>query len=579
MPTLRWTRWILVAAFVAPTLARAQGALLIARGDAAWDAKRYPEALAAYDSVVRADSAASSRSVYRLGVLKSWNNELREAIALHRLYVRLEPRDLEGLVGLARVYAWDSRFATSVATYDSVLAREPDYRDAAFGRATALAWWGKLDASVAAYDAWIRTHANDTEAELGRARVLSWAGRLDEALAVYERVAARSGAAAEAEKGIARVTGWRGDLERSEQLWRAMTAKYPDDPETWVGLGQVLRWMGRPFAARDALNQAVKVRPQYDDARSQLRWVRAEIEWSGSWTFIATTDSEHNDGNVFSFGADGPLGQNSRLSVRALTRSNTSPFASGASQTLRVGAQWQLDSGRTSLRAELGAAQISFTPPGVVSRSFSPFVGGARLRTQMATRVTVSAGVARDAFDDVVTTMREQLVLNTLDGDVTVSLPSRVSLFAYLASSSAAGDTLESNSRLTLGGSARWTVRRGIALSVNARTASWSHPAFGSYFAPQRFSVAELAGRWERNGDLGLIASAEAAVGRQSIQFEQDPASSRMTPRISGTLGWRAAPGREVMLTGLVANVASPGTVAQSDYQYSALTLSARFTR
>ncbi len=576
---MRSLRWILTTTIVAPTLLLAQGATVVARGDAAWDAKRYPEALAAYDSVVRADSAASSRAVYRLGVLKSWNNELREAIALHRLYVRLEPRDLEGLVGLARVYSWDSRFATSVATYDSVLAREADYRDAAFGRATALAWWGKLDASVAAYDAWIRTHANDTEAELGRARVLSWAGRLDEALAVYERVAARSGAAAEAEKGIARVTGWRGDLERSEELWRAMTTKYPDDPETWVGLGQVLRWLGRPFAARDALDQALKVRPQYDDARSQLRWVRAEIEWSGAPAFIATTDSEHNDGTAFSFGADGPLGRESRVNARALFRSNSSPFASGASQTVRVGAQWQPNGGRTTLRADLGTAHVSFAPLGGVSRSFSPFVGGARVRSQMATRVTVSGGVSRDAFDDVVTTMREQLVLTTLDGDVTVSLPSRVSIFAYMASSSAAGDTVQSNRRTTIGGSARWTVRRGISLAVNARTASWDHPAYGSYFAPQRFSVAELAGRWERNGDLGLIASAEAAAGRQSIRFEQDPSSSRMTPRISGTLGWRAAPGREVMLTGLVANVASPGTVAQSDYQYSALTITARFTR
>jgi tetratricopeptide (TPR) repeat protein len=575
----RANRWALAVATFLPALVLAQGATVVARGDAAWDAKRYPEALAAYDSVVRADSAASSRAVYRLAVLRSWNNELREAIALHRLYVRLEPRDLEGLVGLARVYAWDSRFATSVATYDSVLAREADYRDAAFGRATALAWWGKLDASVAAYDAWIRTHANDTEAELGRARVLSWAGRLDEALAVYERVAARSGAAAEAEKGIARVTGWSGDLERSEELWRAMTAKYPDDPETWVGLGQVLRWLGRPFAARDALDQALKLRPQYDDARSQLRWVRAETGWSVSPTFTATTDSEYNDGTVFSIGADGSLGEESRVNARAVFRSNSSPVASGASQTVRVGAQWQPNRGRTTLRADIGAAQVSFTAPGGVNRRFSPFVGGARAGAQVTTRVTVSGGVARDAFDDIVTTMREELVLTTADGDITVSLPSRVSLFAYLASSSAAGDTGESNSRLTVGGSARWTVRRGIALSLNARTASWSHPAFGSYFAPQWFSVAELAGRWERHGDLGLIASAEAAVGRQSIRFEQDPSSSQMTPRISGTLGWRAAPGREVMLTGLVANVASPGTVAQSDYQYSAFTISARFTR
>jgi tetratricopeptide (TPR) repeat protein len=268
MPTGRRTLCALALAIL-PHLAQAQQspalAAVVARGDAAWTAERHDLAYAIYDSVVSADSAFSSRAVYRLGTLRSWRNELREAIQLHQLYVRLEPRDLEGRVGLARVYSWASRFEASIATYDTVLAREADYRDAAFGRATALAWWGKLDEAIAAYDAWIKAHPTDTEAELGRAQVLSWAGRLDEALAVYEK-AAKSGNTAEAEKGIARVTAWRGDVEGSERLWRAATVKYPRDAETWVGLGQVLRWMGRPFAARDALEHALVVKPSNDDA-------------------------------------------------------------------------------------------------------------------------------------------------------------------------------------------------------------------------------------------------------------------------------------------------------------------------
>jgi tetratricopeptide (TPR) repeat protein len=553
-------------------------AALVSRGDAAWTAERHDEAFAAYDSVVRADSAFSSRAVYRLGTLRSWRNELREAIQLHQLYVRLEPRDLEGRVGLARVYSWASKFETSIATYDTVLAREADYRDAAFGRATALAWWGKLDEAIAAYDAWIRTHPTDTEAELGRARVLSWAGRLDEALAVYEK-AAKSGNAAEAEKGIARVTAWRGDVEGSERLWRDATVKYPRDAETWVGLGQVLRWMGRPFAARDALEQALEVRPSNDDARTQLRWVRAEIGQSAAPSFVHTSDSEHNDGDALIVAADAAVGNHVRAGARGAWKSNSSPSGSGTSVALRGAADWQPGDGAMGVRGDLGFSSMSARRGVAPSRSFTTVVGGVRGRARFLERIRVGLGYSRDAFDDVVSTMTEGLSIATLDGDVSVSLPSRVTLSAFAASSKARGDTIAANSRASWGANVRWMPRRDIALMSNMRTLSWEHPAYGTYFAPQRFTLLELAARWERPVDLGWLAAAEFGFGSQSIRFENDPATKRNVPRGSVSFGWRPQPGREIMVTWLFANVASAATLASSEYSYRALTITGRLTR
>jgi tetratricopeptide (TPR) repeat protein len=577
------TRWIdpraLLAAVTLATSASAQGAgaNALARGDAAWTAQDFDAAYIAYDSVVRADST-QSRAVYRLGVLTSWRNDLTEAIRLHQLYVRLEPQDLEGRVGLARVYSWASKFATSVATFDTVLAREADYRDAAFGRATALAWWGKLDESIAAYDAWIRTHPSDTEAELGRARVLSWAGRLDEALAVYERLA-KAGNPAEAEKGIARVTAWRGELEKSEQLWNAVTGKYPRDPEVWVGLGQTLRWMGRPFASRDALEQALKVRPQYEDAHTQLRWVRAEINPSASPTYTRSTDSEHNDGNTFAVRADAAVGTKARAGVRAQFRGNTSPSGSGNSTSLRASGEVQPGDGKYALRGELGVTSMTSKVGVVESPSYTIVVGGVRGRTTLGERVRVGGGVSRDAFDDIVLTMREGLGITTLDADASVTLPRRTTLSAFASTSSASGDTIASNSRTTAGASLRWTPRRDIALMANVRTFGWDHPAYGTYFAPQRFTLAELAARWERPVDLGWLAAAEFGFGSQSIRFENDDASKRSVPRGSVMLGWRPVPGREVTLTWLFANVASASTLKESEYSYRALTITAKLTR
>jgi tetratricopeptide (TPR) repeat protein len=580
--TIRRTLVSLLALAALPHLARAQQspalAALAARGDAAWTAERHDDAFVAYDSLVRADSSFSSRAVYRLGTLRSWRSELREAIQLHQLYVRLEPRDLEGRVGLARVYAWASKFDASIATYDTVLAREADYRDAAFGRATALAWASRLDESIAAYDAWIRTHPTDVEAELGRARVLSWAGRLDEALAVYEK-AAKSGNAVEAEKGIARVTGWSGDLEASERLWRATTVKYPRDPETWVGLGQVLRWMGRPFAARDALEQALVVKPSYDDARSQLRWVRSEIGRSAAPSYVHTTDSEHNDGDAFSMALDAAVSTNARAGVRGAWRSNSSPAGSGSSIALRGAGDWQPGDGAMVFRGDLGISSMSAKRGVGASRSFTTLVGGVRMRTRLLDRFRVGLGYSRDAFDDVVLTMTEGLAIGTLDADVSVALPSRVTLSVSAATSRAKGDTITANGRTSATASARWMPRRELALMVNARTFGWDQPAYGIYFSPQRFTLMELAARWERPVDLGWLAAAEFGFASQSIRFESDPATKRNVPRGSVSLGWRPEPGREIVVTWLFANVASAATLATSDYSYRAITITGRLTR
>ncbi|MEW5916405.1 MAG: hypothetical protein AB1762_08365, partial [Gemmatimonadota bacterium] len=63
----------------------------------------------AYREVVRRDSSASSRAVYRLAVFLAEDGDFRDAIALHLHYTALEPNDMEGELGLARTYAWAGR--------------------------------------------------------------------------------------------------------------------------------------------------------------------------------------------------------------------------------------------------------------------------------------------------------------------------------------------------------------------------------------------------------------------------------------------------------------------------------------
>jgi tetratricopeptide (TPR) repeat protein len=148
---------------------------LIAAGDAAWVAREHDAARTAYAAVVRRDSSYS-RAVFRLGTLLAWKNSLDEALTLYRLYSRLEPRDADGPLAVARTLAWASRYGEAVALYDSLLARDRHMQGAVLGRAQTLAWSGKLRESMDAYEAWLRGHPSDADAWCGLAAALHWSG-------------------------------------------------------------------------------------------------------------------------------------------------------------------------------------------------------------------------------------------------------------------------------------------------------------------------------------------------------------------------------------------------------------------
>lgn len=271
----------------------------IRAGDSAWTEGRFPAARDAYARALGLDSLKSSRSVYRLAVLNTWDGNLPGAIPLFALYVRLEPRDEEGRIALAKAYAWNGNTTAAVATYDSILARDPTYRDAALGAARSLIWAGRFDTALARYDKWLTDNPRDVEAGLARARSLAWAGRLRESERAYTALGA-GGENLETQKGIAMVAAWRGDLSRSERLWRELSVVAPRDAEVWVGLAQVLRWSGRSEAARTALHRALVADPANPDAREQMRWVRAELGWTVEPGGHAIWDSDQNQSRLAS---------------------------------------------------------------------------------------------------------------------------------------------------------------------------------------------------------------------------------------------------------------------------------------
>jgi len=534
----------LVALFLTASAVVAQSvsndlAARVAAGDAAWERSDHIAAFAAYDAVVRADTAFSTRALFRLAALHAWADRFDAAIACHRAYVRLEPDDLEGRVAYGRTLAWASRFGESVAVYDEVLARDARYRDASLGKAVTLAWWG----------------------------------RYNEALAIYDALAT-AGDAVEARKGRARVLAWRGDLGLAETEWRAITVDHPRDASAWVGLAQVLRWAGRPFAAKDALEHALAITPTDRDVQQQLRWVRAETNPQIGFSLTLAEDSEGNRLSAWELRDVISAGTNVRL-TGSLRSSSTgaASLTNAATGSAKARVEWQPGTGVWTTTVEMGAVRI----PAITAAERTTFIGGVRAAGRVGTRYRVSGGVGREAFDEVRTTVDDQVIYSGVDADAGYAATERLSLGVAVSGGVAAGRTVES-SRTTALLAARLSLSHGFGTALTHREVAWSEPAYGVFFAPQRWALTEASLSWNRPGDLGWIAGADVGIGAQGVRFESDPLTNRIVPRAALRGGWRPVPGREVLATIVYANVAGAGAITASEYRYAALTLSGRWT-
>lgn len=111
------------------------------------------------------------------------------------------------------------------------------------------------------------------------AHALKALGRLAEALAAYERARKAAPASAVAEHNLA---GVLGDLQRfaeSEAAAQRAFAKGLDAPETWLVHARALQGLGETDEAARAYEEAIRRRPAYADALSdlaQLIWMRTE---------------------------------------------------------------------------------------------------------------------------------------------------------------------------------------------------------------------------------------------------------------------------------------------------------------
>jgi len=544
----------------------------LARADSAWEAGAYLQATALYEAILARDPS-SRISLYRLATLRSWDNRFDEGIALFRRYVALEPNYTEGRLALARTIAWSGNYSSSIAIYDSVLAREPTNRDAVLGRAQTLAWAGSLGEALSAYKQWLAAHPTDRVASIEFARALAWNGQMDEAETMYAQLA-RTGNA-NAKKGLARVIGWRGDLERSERTWRQVLVTDPADPEALTGLAQVLSWQGRQSDAETALQAALRSNPAYGDARALLRWVQADLRPSVSIAGVSVNDSDKNRSTslVLDYAAGAPW--NGTFGARYIERWANFAAIDSRADAASVFGRWQPSSSSWQLRAEAGVTRHSSTFVPATARQQTIANGSLRVSGGVGRSLTVGLLALRAPFDETALMIASGVVSSEIAAEGELALPARFTLSGAASRARLTGGTRE-NERNAFSSTLRWTHNRRWSLGVGARQFGYDTTSSDGYFAPKKYTLAEVIGRGRLGGNLGWNVDGDVGIGQQKIDFFGSSAGSRLAERFALTAGYRFDPAHEVSASGSYANVAGPGQTSGSEYKYYTFSLRAR---
>jgi len=235
-------------------------------------------------------------------------NERPEALQTHRRILARDPRNIDSLRAITRLYMEDRRWRECLEAVEDLLRVRPNEAAALEMKGDALANLGRRPEALAAYEAAEAVDPTDENLRqkieevrvdvpglLSRALIASASGNYAKALSLFDDILEvepsnvnaligkavayrRSGKPQEALNCLDLVLGVQpgnasallnrgnillaqGDAEAALESFERLTQLYPNDEEAWAGRGEVLLRMGRDDDAQQAFAEALKLSP------------------------------------------------------------------------------------------------------------------------------------------------------------------------------------------------------------------------------------------------------------------------------------------------------------------------------
>jgi len=564
-----------------------------AEGERAWNEGDQEAARRAYERLLSAEPD-NEIALHRLALLHAWDDETETALGYFDRLLATNPDNVAARVDRARALAWAGRETEAVAALDELLAERPRYAPAMKARAQFLAWAGEFDRALQGYDELVSGMDADRPIRQERAKVLAWAERYEESLSSWDslvvaapqdvetrvgRAAARTFAGdidgaeedyrraleidstnVEALQGLARAQSWDGRLVAGEATYRRAVAFDDGSAAALVGLAQNLRWQGRNAAALEILERARRLEPGNADVREQLQWVRVNTSPRARLSQATEEDSDGNDMRTTTLTAEfNPV---PRLSVRTdlYRRDVDAPGLEREALGARVTGTWQMEPG-WSLSLGGGLSEND----GVGDDRIPSW--RASISTPARYALTGSVAVGASALDG--TAALADLGVEVRQLEVDAAWANSAGLRVSAAGGVADFRGSEPNRRTSGSLGIRQRLGPAWTTGVIVRAFAFEKDLGDGYFDPDFFGLVEASLGW--SVELGSwTLRLEGAPGVQRVGSEGDAAGAIRT---SGRLAWRAAPGRELWVSGgwSSAGLQRLSATGGADYRYEVL--------
>jgi Flp pilus assembly protein TadD len=247
---------------------------------------RLEEAAARYAAAIALRPGRASAH-NNLGTVRQAEGRLEEAAGHYAEAVRLEPRYGEAHRNLGLVLQGLNRNDEALAHLQEAVRLEPGSAVAHDALGTALLRQRRGDESVAEYRAAIVADAGYAEAHNNLGFALESLGRLDAAIVAY-RAALRLGPQASLPRdNLGRALYSRANQFHTQNRLEEAVAQYlealafvsaPRAAEVHNDLGVALAGLGRLPEAREHFRVALRIRPDFPDARANLSRASGKVE-------------------------------------------------------------------------------------------------------------------------------------------------------------------------------------------------------------------------------------------------------------------------------------------------------------
>jgi tetratricopeptide (TPR) repeat protein len=211
---------------------------------------------------------SSAEAQQRLGMVLQLEHRFPEAEACFRGALQRDPDYVEALIGLGQVEALRGDVAPALKHFETAIEIEPHLPKAHFSLGRLFESQGKVDDALAEYFRTLELEPNNTEVSLNVAAIQLANHQPDQALSRLDRVVELAPENGEARELRGRTHLTMRHFSQAVDDFRAAANKFPGRADIHYNLALALEADHKPADALRAAEQALRLAPDFADARA-----------------------------------------------------------------------------------------------------------------------------------------------------------------------------------------------------------------------------------------------------------------------------------------------------------------------